>query len=317
MPNDIQKQTTAWLLLTKTDRTHAGNEGYGDDLASSYTWDNTVPNFNELQEGDTVAIWDGKRLLGISVAEHIYKEDSTKPRHRCPNCSTTDIRRRKNSSQAYRCANCKIEFDKPSTEQLEVTTYRTDHWAAWRSIKGLIMGVELRSVCVNPKSQHSMRLLDHQMFQNLLEKHSEKNSLNLVMHVQTAIKGGHKKATAWVRVGQGKFRQDLLDKYGDNCAVSGPAPREAIQASHLYSFAKSGKHESQGGILLRSDLHTLFDRGLLKIDPKSEKVFLDPTLKKFSTYWLLNDVPMKISISSKQKVWLRTHWDQNPFKTST
>ena len=70
----------AWLLYATDSMIRAGNEGYNDEIATSYSWDSTVPRHDELQAGDIVVLWDGRQLLGISVVNRITKAKSTKPR---------------------------------------------------------------------------------------------------------------------------------------------------------------------------------------------------------------------------------------------
>ena len=75
---------TAWLLYVTSDPSLALAELYEDDLASTYQWDDRVPNHAELEEGDTIALWDGKQLLGISVISQIVIGEGSKKHYRCP-----------------------------------------------------------------------------------------------------------------------------------------------------------------------------------------------------------------------------------------
>lgn len=54
------------------------------------------------------------------------------------------------------------------------------------------------------------------------------------------IGGGHTVRQVSVRIGQPAFRAELVRKYGSVCAFSGPAPSEALEACHLYSYAEIG-----------------------------------------------------------------------------
>lgn len=69
------------------------------------------------------------------------------------------------------------------------------------------------------------------------------------------------------RLGQGAFRVVVAEAYGRACAVTGEHSLPALEAAHIRSYAKEGPHEVQNGILLRADLHRLFDRGYLTITP--------------------------------------------------
>jgi hypothetical protein len=80
------------------------------------------------------------------------------------------------------------------------------------------------------------------------------------------------------RQGQPKFRRDLLVAYGRRCAISGCDVVHVLEAAHIIPY--KGKHTNtvKNGLLLRADLHTLFDLGLLKIDPESFAIVLAPQL---------------------------------------
>lgn len=69
------------------------------------------------------------------------------------------------------------------------------------------------------------------------------------------------------RLGQGSFRLSLLDAYEHRCAITGSRIAPALQAAHIRPYAKGGRHAVSNGLVLRSDIHTLFDRGYLGVDP--------------------------------------------------
>lgn len=69
------------------------------------------------------------------------------------------------------------------------------------------------------------------------------------------------------RLGQGSFRAAVLDAYGARCAVTGDRVIHVLEASHIQPFAAGGPHVVRNGLLLRSDLHTLYDRGYLTVTP--------------------------------------------------
>jgi putative restriction endonuclease len=65
------------------------------------------------------------------------------------------------------------------------------------------------------------------------------------------------------RLGQGSFRVLVTDAYQRRCAMTGEKTLPVLQAAHIRPYTQAGPHEISNGILLRSDLHTLFDRGYL------------------------------------------------------
>jgi putative restriction endonuclease len=69
------------------------------------------------------------------------------------------------------------------------------------------------------------------------------------------------------RLGQATFRIAVLEAYGRGCAVTGEHSLPALEASHIRPYTESGPHEVRNGLLLRADLHRLFDRGYLTVTP--------------------------------------------------
>jgi HNH endonuclease len=69
------------------------------------------------------------------------------------------------------------------------------------------------------------------------------------------------------RLGQGSFRVLVTDLYDRRCAVTGERTLPVLQAAHIRPYAASGPHEPANGLLLRSDLHTLLDRGYVTVTP--------------------------------------------------
>jgi putative restriction endonuclease len=72
-------------------------------------------------------------------------------------------------------------------------------------------------------------------------------------------------ATITQRQGQGPFRSDLLVAYRGSCAVTGTTAIEALEAAHIKPYAGPQTNQVNNGLLLRADIHTLFDLGLLTI----------------------------------------------------
>lgn len=68
-----------------------------------------------------------------------------------------------------------------------------------------------------------------------------------------------------LRQGQAQFRQALMEAYEGRCAISGCDVREVLEAAHIMPYLGDETNNVRNGLLLRADLHTLFDLGLLKI----------------------------------------------------
>jgi putative restriction endonuclease len=70
-----------------------------------------------------------------------------------------------------------------------------------------------------------------------------------------------------LRRGQPAFRRELLDAYEGKCAVTGCTVTSILEAAHIVPYLGQHTNHVQNGLLLRADVHTLFDLGLLNIDP--------------------------------------------------
>jgi len=69
------------------------------------------------------------------------------------------------------------------------------------------------------------------------------------------------------RLGQGAFRLAVTEAYGRACAVTREHSLPALEAAHIRPFADEGGHEVTNGLLLRSDIHRLFDMGYVCVTP--------------------------------------------------
>src|SRR5262249_10209379 len=77
-------------------------------------------------------------------------------------------------------------------------------------------------------------------------------------------------STRKVRVGQGEFRRLLMEAYGPVCAFTGPQLQETLQAAHIQPYVDAESNHVRNGLLLRADMHLLFDLGLLTLSDDLE-----------------------------------------------
>jgi len=74
------------------------------------------------------------------------------------------------------------------------------------------------------------------------------------------------------RLGQGGFRVGVIQAYERRCAITGERTLPALEAAHILPVKQDGLHDISNGLLLRRDLHALFDNHYITITP--EKVLL-------------------------------------------
>jgi hypothetical protein len=80
------------------------------------------------------------------------------------------------------------------------------------------------------------------------------------------------------RLGQSDFRKDLIVAYDARCAVSACDAIEALEAAHIAPYSDKGSNQPCNGLLLRADIHTLFDQDLIGIDPQTMTITLGSAL---------------------------------------
>ena len=105
---------------------------------------------------------------------------------------------------------------------------------------------------------------------------------------------------AWKQIvqrrGQGPFRNSLIAAYGQNCQVTAFTGVEALEAAHIvpYSPGRTQSNDPTNGLLLRADIHTLFDLALLKVDPDTLRVrIMEPLLE--TSYMKYHDTDLRTS----------------------
>jgi len=80
------------------------------------------------------------------------------------------------------------------------------------------------------------------------------------------------------RQGQPEFRQRLIEAYAGRCAVTHCDAVDALEAAHIAPYLGPRTNDVTNGLLLRADIHTLFDLGLLGVDTRTMAVVLAPGL---------------------------------------
>jgi hypothetical protein len=82
------------------------------------------------------------------------------------------------------------------------------------------------------------------------------------------------------RQGQPRFRARLLEAYEGRCALTGCDAVEALEAAHIVPASERGGNHVTNGLLLRADLHTLFDLNRMGIHPHDLTLRIARTLKE-------------------------------------
>lgn len=100
---------------------------------------------------------------------------------------------------------------------------------------------------------------------------------------------------AWIvrRKRQSEFRKQLIDAYGGRCAVTHSDVEPALQAAHISSYLGPKSQSVNNGLLLRADLHILFDNMLISVDPSDFHLVISRQLEH-SDYLTFADKPLTL-----------------------
>lgn len=319
MSRDANEETKhrVWMLLSfAEEQQYAGNEGYAEDPRTSYRYDSFVPNHKKLASADTVIIRDRKRAIGIAVVQEVTLTTGTKTLLRCPVCGTTGIKQRKAANPKFRCNN-KHTFAAPTPDVRTVTMYEAHFGTSFIPLAGSISVEELRSTLVGNSGQLSIQAVDPEALRSKLA-HSpiaQELLISLAAMPPLARTGRPRKQLATnedarplilagtdaddgpfdphdakdargktlreirARRGQRQFRNALLAAYGNRCAMTGCAVLHVLEAAHITPYLGPYTNHVTNGILLRADLHTLFDNNFVTVEPKTRTIWISPSIE--------------------------------------
>lgn len=103
-----------------------------------------------------------------------------------------------------------------------------------------------------------------------------------------------------VRRGQAEFRRALLSAYGARCAVTGSATEAVLEAAHIHPYRGGHTNMVTNGLLLRADIHTLFDLCLLTVTVEGGRyiVRVGPAVTE-PAYRALDGQPLRVLPKSR------------------
>lgn len=106
------------------------------------------------------------------------------------------------------------------------------------------------------------------------------------------------------RLGQRSFRVAILDSYGRRCAVTNERALPALEAAHIREYSDTPEHSIPNGILLRADIHNLFDTGYVTVTPEyrfevSRRIKED--FENGRDYYALNGIAIRLPAKPTDK----------------
>lgn len=269
---------TFWSCFTRQFSDPLANL-YGDVAGERYDFDSRVPNSRQIREGDVLVLRDEHLVYGWGVVSAVESRLGVKQTGACPSCeSTSKWTERKRLTPRYRCSRCGHEFDALLRSEVPVTVYAAHYGENWIEFGSPAPVRELRQAFAMTDQQNAIRRLDPAKALDYVDLHQGVPSGYVIELGEWADRGGVTETRTKVRRFQDQFRGRLLEQFGEVCAVTGRHPREVLDAAHLYSYAAQPVHDARGGLLLRKDVHRLFDSMLLTIDPQDTRSRVAPAL---------------------------------------
>ncbi|WP_394678494.1 HNH endonuclease [uncultured Sphingobacterium sp.] len=302
-----------WVLKTVPEEDKASQtDDYQDSLKEYYNYDNFVANSQRIKAGDQAIIIDKKMILGFVSISSIYSVKGGKTIRRCPECPSTTIDKRKTKKPIYRC-NKGHEFNEPIEELKSVTKYKAnfDHFVSSNQFNNDLQ--QLRPFYSSGYNQNmSMQRLDYKAldlfpdfdmswdddeehynsiplmpYQSYTEEDEEEYKISDEDEREITERG------IKLRRGQQKFRDSLLKRYNNTCIITGCKIVDILEAAHIRPYRVKNDNHPSNGLLLRADIHTLFDLNLIAIDPNTMTVHFHPKVKdeysQFDGFILFND----------------------------
>jgi putative restriction endonuclease len=137
--------------------------------------------------------------------------------------------------------------------------------------------------------------LEALLYESGLEMSAEEQAFAEQMSTPKAAFDARRRVLAAIvrRQGQGVFRQQLLLAYEGRCAVTGCDVEAALEAAHIEPYLGPHSNDMANGLLLRADVHTLFDFGYLAVDVATMTICLAPHLMD-SAYAVLAGAPVRL-----------------------
>lgn len=270
----MAQQAWSFKAIEKGDLRYWGNDGYHDDSSVFYRYNDSVPNHKNVKQGDIVIIRDREKVLGVSIIEKLETSSTNKTEYKCPHmeCNAKKIRPRETIKPKWRCDNGHV-FDERRIVLEPSTEFIANYGSFFKKLKDVsLLKLELESLRYNP--QLSIQEVNlhwaKELIGNLPELVFPLNSGDAENDQHDLLEGDQRKIAyrqIKQRRGQKTFRDKLL-KSNPICAVTGCELVDILEAAHIDAYRNSSHNHISNGLLLRSDIHTLFDLNLCAINPQ-------------------------------------------------
>ncbi|UGS42282.1 HNH endonuclease [Pseudocitrobacter corydidari] len=306
----MNQRAWSFKAVDQDDLRYFGNNGYHDDSTSFYRYDNFVPNHKQVKKGDIVIVTDRKNVLGISVIDNLSSTPYIKVRNRCPNenCTPAKLILRKTKKPKWRCSNGH-EFEQPKVEDVPALEFKADYKQNYKPINSISI-MDLISQTPRYNVQSSIQEIDFEWANNIFDSIIQLDPTETDID-DTPLDMDDRRIAVLRQIkqrrGQKAFRDTLISQTA-KCAVTGCKIVDILEAAHISAYKNDTHNHVSNGLLLRCDMHTLYDLDLFAINPDSLIIYFAPQIqdKEYTKYQGKNlHVTHKINYGALVKRWER------------
>jgi hypothetical protein len=167
----------------------------------------------------------------------------------------------------------------PRGHYIRIDASRFDRWSGAEGYLDF-----LRSKCGFKRLVHESQTRESEVVDNIAALEAVRAEEEARAFDPTDIEDARRRILSAIVLRQGRqvFRENVLNAYERACAVTGCEVTETLEAAHIVAYRGPETNHTSNGILLRSDIHILFDIGLIAIDPENYCVVISNRLMSTS-----------------------------------
>ncbi|MBN2604153.1 MAG: HNH endonuclease [Candidatus Thermoplasmatota archaeon] len=298
-----------WIMISKEERWYGGNDGYQDNINNIYIYDSKVQNHKQVMVGDIAFFRNEDYLLGVCKIDNITKYDGIKEIKRCPICEKTEIYPRSNTVYKYKCKMCKEEFEEPLTIPVNVTNFSAHYgnlffktpevpyseiirYQISKSRQLAIArfnGVDFCKYLGNTypallEIAYKLDIIHRPQDESIPKQNFNEIIRNDISEYIPNFNEIREKILRTIseRKGQNSFRESLIKQHNNTCMISQCIESSVLDAAHIIPYQGENDNHINNGLLLRTDIHSLFDLDLLGINPDTLEIFISKKIKDFT-----------------------------------